>query len=222
MRNAKIKSQDLLILLKVVSLTSSVPDSIPLRTKGWQDWRAQYDPEFSELDRPATHSRLMSDSADRERHFSVRALAASTGVSKSQVSLSLQRCYDVGLALESRDGLPVQVNQRGLCEFLVYGVRYVFPTKLGAMTRGIATGAAAPVFAGKLFTAGETVPVWSYALGNTKGQSVEPLTKSVPQAVQNDVMLYALLALVDSLRIGGARERGLAENHLSHMLGVRK
>lgn len=193
-----------------------------MRTKGWQDWRAQYEPEFSELDRPAIHSELRQSNGDPEGQFSVRALAASTGVSKSQVSLSLQRCYEVGLALESRGDWPLQVNKRGLLEFLVYGVRYVFPAKLGAITRGIATGAAAPVFAGKLFTAGETVPVWSYALGNTKGQSVEPLTKSVPQAVQHDVMLYALLALVDSLRIGGARERGVAEKHLARMLGVLK
>jgi hypothetical protein len=90
------------------------------------------------------------------------------------------------------------------------------------MTRGIATSVAAPVFAGRLFSGGDDKPVWPYALGNTKGQAVEPLTSSVPKAVENDVMLYALLALVDSLRIGGARERTMAEDDLSRLLGVRK
>jgi hypothetical protein len=219
---AKIKSQDILILLKIVSLTRSGQDPVPLRTEGWQDWLAEYDPHFEGLDQLGGPTRSKSDDADHGSQFSVRALAESTGISKSQVGLSLQRCHEVGLALENRDGHGLQVFRRGLCEFLIYGIRFVFPAKAGAMTRGIATGVAAPVFAGKLFSGGDDKPVWPYASGNTKGQAVEPLTKSVPAAVENDAMLYALLALVDSLRIGAARERKMAEDQLSRMLGVRK
>ena len=40
----------------------------------------------------------------------------------------------------------------------------------------------------------------------------------VPKAVLNDPDLYELLALVDVMRIGRARERRLAEQHLKRRL----
>jgi hypothetical protein len=47
-----------------------------------------------------------------------------------------------------------------------------------------------------------------------KGQSIIPLFPSVAEAVQNDVLLYELLALVDALRVGRAREREIALEEL--------
>ena len=163
--------------------------------------------------------------AHQERHvyqngiqFSVRALAESTGVSKSQVSLSLQRCQDLGLTTIDRfSGLP-RANVQALGEFIVYGIRYVFPAKPGEITRGIATGLAAPVLQGKMMTAGEFVPVWPDARGDTKGQAVAPLFKSVPQVIETDPHLYALLALTDAIRIGQARERNYAADKLIALL----
>ena len=67
-------------------------------------------------------------------------------------------------------------------------------------------------------TAGEFVPVWPDARGNTKGQAVEPLFKSVPEAVRKDPQLYALLALTDAIRFGQARERGYAVDKLITLL----
>jgi hypothetical protein len=216
---AKLKSQDLLILLKIVSLTRPAESPVPLRTEGWQDWHSQYDPDFPVI-RDRQPGPLKSETT--EHRFSVRALADSTGVSKSQVALSLQRCHDVGLTFENRDKPGLQVHRRGLYEFLVYAVRFVFPAKIGATTRGIATGVAAPVFAGKLYSVGDDKLVWPYALGNTKGQAIEPLTGSVPKAVEHDAMLYAMLALVDSLRLGAAREKSMAESHLARLLGLKR
>ena len=153
---------------------------------------------------------LESVSTARSQQYNVRALAAETGISKSQVSLSLQRSYEVGLAKRDRhSGIP-HVNAKGLLEFIIYGLSYVFPAKLGAVTRGIATSFGAPVLEGKLLSAGELVPVWSDALGTTMGRSVVPLFKSVGYAIQNDRELYALLALVDAIRLGQPRERNLA------------
>jgi hypothetical protein len=49
---------------------------------------------------------------------------------------------------------------------------------------------------------------------------VQPLDRSVPQAARRDPALYDLLALVDALRIGRARERGLAEKEINRRLDL--
>ncbi len=53
-------------------------------------------------------------------------------------------------------------------------------------------------------------------------RAIEPLHDGVPIAVQSDKELYALLALVDVLRVGRAREREFAEAELQkRILNVR-
>jgi len=47
---------------------------------------------------------------------------------------------------------------------------------------------------------------------------VQPLHPGVPGAAQRDPVLYDLLALVDALRIGRARERALAEKEIGQRL----
>jgi hypothetical protein len=61
-------------------------------------------------------------------------------------------------------------------------------------------------------------PVWPWRDGDTRGVGLEPLYKSVPHAALRDCALYQLLALVDAIRDGRARERNLAERDLSHRL----
>lgn len=50
------------------------------------------------------------------------------------------------------------------------------------------------------------------------GQRVEPLFRTAPQAAKRDSDLYAMLALVDSIRLGQAREAGLAGDLLKKYL----
>ncbi|MEL6547279.1 MAG: MarR family transcriptional regulator, partial [Myxococcota bacterium] len=50
--------------------------------------------------------------------------------------------------------------------------------------------------------------------GTTRGPSVMPLYGSVPEAVAADEQLHRWLALVDSLRVGSARERDSAAKAL--------
>ena len=47
------------------------------------------------------------------------------------------------------------------------------------------------------------------------------LYASVPGAARRDRALYDLLALVDAIRIGRARERALAEKEITHRLRAR-
>jgi hypothetical protein len=52
--------------------------------------------------------------------------------------------------------------------------------------------------------------------GKDKGYAFLPLFKSVPQAVQEDKQLYKLLALLDAIRDGKAREQSLAIDELDN------
>ena len=148
----------------------------------------------------------------------VRNLASKTGLSKSEVSLAMRRCLEAGLAApDAKTGIFMPVS-RNLLEFLIHGLKYAFPAKLGPVMRGIPTAFAAPVLDGKLMSAGELIPVWADGLGQHKGQSIEPLYKTAPQAALKDEHLYALLALVDSIRLGSAREAGIAAEMLKERL----
>lgn len=215
-----MKSQDIVLLLKLVSLHKHEKAAVNEGCKrsawpdDWQDWD-------DGMDDPEGAVSMPNAAAVQEQAYSVRNLEYETGVSKSQVSASLKRCFDVGLAKrERKTGLP-RANTRPLLEFLVYGVRYVFPVKAGELTRGIGTSFAAPVLENKLLSGGELVPVWPDARGNRKGLAVTPLHPSVPYAVRRDPELYALLALVDAIRLGNPRETNLAADMLKAQMDVK-
>lgn len=207
-----MKSQDILLLLKLVSLEhkqlelpAQAPSRLMLSIPGdWQGWQS---PESSE---PPT--------VDPGEWFSMRALENTTGISKSEVSGALKRCFDVGLAKPERKTNIPRANTKALYEFIVYGLKYVFPARPGAIVRGIPTAHAAPVLAGKLLSAGDFICVWEDAHGKQQGQAVAPLFKSVPLAVRIDAELYAMLALVDAIRIGQEREAGVARKMLEQYL----
>jgi hypothetical protein len=113
--------------------------------------------------------------------------------------------------------LSERVDAKALEEFIVHGIRYAFPPQKGGMTRGIPTASAAEPLSRKM-TQEEPVPVWPFEQGSRRGYAFLPLYKKAPQAALKDAELYQLLALVDSLRDGGARERELAKRELSARL----
>jgi len=135
-------------------------------------------------------------------------LAESLGISQSEVSQSLSRSRYSGLIDASRK----EVSRLSLLDFIQHGVKFVFPQHPGALVRGMPTAHAAPPLVDEI--ASQEAYVWPYALGNVRGQAIEPLYRSVPEAAQRDPDLYALLALVDAVRVGRARERQLAMEHL--------
>ena len=104
-----------------------------------------------------------------------------------------------------------------LVRFVVHGLPFAFPARLGEVTRGVPTAWACPELKETtLWTllVEELVPVWPDPEGTVKGRAIEPLHGGVPRAVQADKELYALLALIDVLRVGRARERAFAEEEL--------
>lgn len=215
-----MKGQEIGLLLKLVALRRK-EDQVNRRDSerwskslpgDWQDWSFEDDTDYD-----GAPLEFMWDDR-RPDCYSVRALAKETGISKSQVSLSLNNCLDVGLIRKDRMNGTPRANARALFDFIVHGARYVFPAKPGAVTRGIATTFAAPALEGKLYSSGELAMVWPDARGNSKGQAIEPLFKSVPYAVRRDRELYAMLALVDAIRLGHPRESNLAAKQLAQYL----
>lgn len=212
-----MKSQDIGLLLKLECLHKREKGVLPSIDSNWIDWEEEV---IDDDEQHGFYHQSMNADDYIINQYSTRSLALSTGISKSQVNLALRRCFEVGLAKSDRQSDLPRVHAKALLEFIVYGLKYVFPAKLGAVTRGITTSLAAPILEGKLISTGDLLPVWPDAQGDTKGQTVEPLFKSVTYAVRRDAELYALLALVDAIRIGQPRERNLATDLLAKRLGV--
>jgi hypothetical protein len=116
--------------------------------------------------------------------------------------------------------LKDRLNRSALLEFLLHGVRYAFPVSLGAATRGVPTSYAASPLKELIDPGDELPPVWPLAEGSVRGYALSPLHKNAPKAALEDPRLYELLALVDAMRDGRARERELAARELSRRLEV--
>ena len=108
---------------------------------------------------------------------------------------------------------PARVHSRNLAEFAVYGAKYAFPADRLPVAVGVPTSHSAPAFAG-VFAPGSDDWVWPHPNGSIRGQGLEPLHPSVPFAATQDAKLYEMLALFDALRVGRARERGMALQRL--------
>lgn len=143
-------------------------------------------------------------------HYQVMARGLQLGV--AEVHRGVRRLERAGLvqAPERR------VNRQALLEFLVHGVRYVFPALLGLEGTGVPTAAAAPPLAGKI--PGGPSAVWPDGEAKTRGITLVPLYRAAPRAALADDQLYRVLALVDVLRLGQLQERRLAQGLLDEAL----
>lgn len=143
------------------------------------------------------------------------SLATTLRLSSSQVHTSVQRLGRCELYSVARRA-PLA---RNLAEFLSHGFRYVFPANIGPPARGVATASSASPLNRLLPSGGERF-VWPSGRGKDVGQSITPLIPTVPEVVPSDIVLGELLALVDAIRIGKARERTLAIGELKKRLEV--
>jgi len=105
-----------------------------------------------------------------------------------------------------------------LQEFLVHGIKYAFPAEPGRLCRGIVTAHSAPPLAEKIVSSEPYV--WPDDEGPVRGQAIEPLYPSAPAAARKDPKLYELLALVDTLRVGRAREQKIAVQEIEKRIGA--
>jgi hypothetical protein len=141
-------------------------------------------------------------------------MATDLRLSPSQVHSSLKRLERSRLIAP----LTSKPYLRAAEEFLLHGVKYAFPAVRGEVTRGTPTAYAAAPLRQHIADSTDPPPVWPDAEGEVRGQTLEPLHRAAPAAARTDPMLYELLALVDALRDGRARERQLAERELTARL----
>lgn len=151
--------------------------------------------------------------------WTYQRLAVELSISQSEAHAGVRRAVAARLMSDATSGgrplLPA------LAEFVVHGVRYAYPPERGALTAGMPTGYAAPPLNKVITQPDEPPPVWPYAEGKVRGYSLAPLYPSVPAAAARDTTLYELLALVDAIRDGRARERSLAAKEIEKRLTAR-
>lgn len=141
-----------------------------------------------------------------------QSLALDLHISQSEISEGLTRSKYAGLLNASGK----KVNILNFLELLEHGIKYIFPQRPGAVVRGIATAHAAAPLKDKIVS--EEIYVWPYAHGSVRGQSIEPLYKTVPKVALQDEQLYEALALIDAIRVGKVREQQLAGQLLKTQL----
>ncbi|MEQ1692187.1 MAG: hypothetical protein ABMA00_12935 [Gemmatimonas sp.] len=111
------------------------------------------------------------------------------------------------------------VARSAFSEFLLCGARYAFPAVHGPERIGVATAWAHQEVAA--LYAGTDLPrglVWPSDRGTVRGESLVPLFPNIPAVALRDPRLHELLALVDALRAGNARERRVVSDVLSERL----
>ena len=146
--------------------------------------------------------------------WTFRTLSQEIFVSVSQIHLGLKRAETAGLFSSSKR----RPNRAALKEFLIHGVRYAYPVEKGPLVIGMPTAYAAPPLSDLIVAATSPPSVWPFAEGKQMGYTVEPLHILAPKAALLDARFYEILALVDALREGRARERKLAEKEIVERL----
>ena len=135
-------------------------------------------------------------------------------MSSSEVHAAVRRCTKAGL-YNPATREPIR---QALKEFLVHGLRYVFPAQPGAIVTGLPTSYAVSPLKERIRYDSSETPVMPLLRGPARGPEIEPLYRSASKAALFDPKLHQLLAVVDLLRMGRARERKLAEEVLGELL----
>lgn len=146
--------------------------------------------------------------------WTYESLGALLDMSPSRIFESLERLSASGLY--HGKGLKGRVDKGALLQFILHGARYVFPAIKGGIARGIPTASSSSLFNNKdLIEHTEKGPeyacVWSSPKGNARGASIAPLCRQVISSHSKNVLLNMALVHFDVLRVGGSRERKVAE-----------
>ena len=164
--------------------------------------------------RPQDILLLLKLVATRGKEWRQVDLAQALGLSQYEVSMALERSRRSGLL----DSSKKKVIWSALEELLLHGVKYFYPVEPGPVCRGVPTAHSALPLSKEIISNENDQYVWPSGKGTVRGQAIEPLYSSVPEAASKDPTLHELLALVDALRVGRAREREIAVEELKRRL----
>lgn len=123
----------------------------------------------------------------------ISVVAANIAMSPSEVHGAIKRLQQSRLVHGPE--LQEKPNVSALEEFLLHGLKYVFPAEHGEVTRGMPTSYAAPPLKEKILRGEELPPVWPCPEGDTRGISLEPLYKTAPVASLRDPLLLRIPVL---------------------------
>jgi hypothetical protein len=154
-------------------------------------------------------------------YLSIGLMAEELFMSAAEVHNAVHRLQNSKLLYytNNKKVKDVEFMSSHIIEFLFHGFKYVYPAKIGKVVRGIPTAMSASVIKELFVVNGLSDEcVWPYEFGDARGQSLEPLYKTVPKAVKTDKELYEFLSLLDVVRIGKLRERKTAEELLRKKL----
>lgn len=120
----------------------------------------------------------------RGETWTYTSLGSELGMSASGVHESVQRAVEAGLLVD--DGR--RAVRAALIEFVVHGVKYAFPAKRGALSRGVPTGTSAPPLSERIGARGDIPLVWPDRQGAVRGETIAPLYAAAPQADRKSVV----------------------------------
>ena len=207
-----LKSQDILVLVKLLSIQNG------LRTSS--NFSRTYSNDYSDFYLKRSLSHLLS----------VRGLAESIVMGKSEVSECIKRLVKVGLLVIHNQNfsqrldlasLDWDINKRGFFHLVIYSFQYFFPAELKSMDFGLPT-AFSKEGPNSLLAYSSPVPyIWPIqTYKSISGIAVEPMHKSIPYAAINDEYLYEIFAIIDIFRMGSPREKHIAEKLFLDILGL--
>jgi len=152
-----------------------------------------------------------------DAEWPVRRLAGSLSISVGETHAAIERCKVSGVL-----GMPrgrLNVGRKRLFDLATVAVPQVYYAVRGSVETGVPTATHAEPLKGVFPRDGRPIPlVWASDMGTVKGESLLPLYPTVPRAVQHDPALHRLLALIDVVRVGDAKDRKLATDLLERMI----
>ena len=156
---------------------------------------------------------LRAVASEAGQAWTYAGLAGATGLSASQAHASVERLKAAGLVRSDADE-PLWVPAKALGTLLQHAVPlWLYPETQGppGAVRGIPTAWSGPPLSSVMQS--DRVVVWPHPQGESLGESVAPLHACVlkgacvPGHRDYNARLHEVLALVDALRLGRARDR---------------
>jgi hypothetical protein len=148
------------------------------------------------------------------KEWSINDLSSSLSISQSEVSKALSRLAFSGLIDETKKS-PAK---NSLFDVIVNSIMFLFPVRPGQVLKGIPTAHSVAPLSKKIRSSVNYI--WPDPNGTMRGESIEPLYKTVPKIVGEDKKFYEMMALIDALRVGKSREQVLAKEELRKRFGL--
>ena len=146
--------------------------------------------------------------------WTFQSVGKTLGISQSQVHLAWRRLVDSKLA-DSKFRRPIK---RNLLEFLCHGAKYSFPVKRNENASGMVTGYTHPILNKLIKGTTDVKYVWNNTQARSKGVCIDPIHKSAPSLAKENERAYEILATLDAIRLGNAREQEVAMKLMKELL----